>query len=87
LALPTVHSGGPNGGWLDDTDHAVEGLDGDRGLTALIKKQQMRWNRWTMQPFLDVRTAVLNGTLEAAIRRRYPDFRSANRNVEVPTAA
>ena len=29
----------------------------------MIKKQQMRWNRWTMQPFLDVRVAVLNGTL------------------------
>ena len=29
----------------------------------MIKKQQMRWNRWTVQPFLDVRTAVLNGTL------------------------
>ena len=28
----------------------------------MIKKQQMRWNRWTVQPFLDVRTAVLNGT-------------------------
>ena len=24
------------------------------------KKQQMRWNRTTVQPFLDVRTAVLN---------------------------
>jgi hypothetical protein len=30
------------------------------------KKQQMRWNRMTVQPFLDVRTAVLNGTLEKA---------------------
>jgi hypothetical protein len=28
------------------------------------KKQQMRWNRATVQPFLDVRTAVLNDTLE-----------------------
>src|SRR3954453_15952265 len=28
------------------------------------KAQQMRWNRATVQPFLDVRTAVLNGTLE-----------------------
>src|SRR3954466_954738 len=27
------------------------------------KAQQMRWNRATVQPFLDVRTAVLNGTL------------------------
>src|SRR4051794_7374549 len=42
------------------------------------KAQQMRWNRATVQPFLDVRTAVLNGTLEDAFRQRYPDFRPAN---------
>src|SRR4051812_30404900 len=42
------------------------------------KAQQMRWNRATVQPFLDVRTAVLNGTLEDAFRRRYPGFRPAN---------
>ncbi|MDO9713046.1 hypothetical protein [Paracraurococcus lichenis] len=28
-----------------------------------------------MQPFLDVRTAVLNDTLEDAFRQRYPGFR------------
>jgi len=32
----------------------------------------MRWNRTTVQPFLDVRTAVLNETLEDAFRHRYP---------------
>jgi hypothetical protein len=32
------------------------------------KKQQMQWNRMTVQPFLDVRTAVLNGTLENFFR-------------------
>jgi hypothetical protein len=42
------------------------------------KKQQMRWNRAKMQPFLDARTAVLNDTLEDAFRRRYPGFRPAN---------
>jgi hypothetical protein len=42
------------------------------------KKQQMRWNRTTVQPFLDVRTAVLNETLEDAFRHRYPGFRSDN---------
>ena len=42
------------------------------------KKQQMRWNRMTVQPFLDVRTAVLDGTLEDAFRRRYRGFRPAN---------
>jgi hypothetical protein len=42
------------------------------------KKQQMRWNRATVQPFLEVRTAVLNDTLEDAFRHRYPGFRPAN---------
>ena len=39
------------------------------------KAQQMRWNRATVQPFLDVRTAVLNDTLEAAFRQSYLSFR------------
>jgi hypothetical protein len=42
------------------------------------KKQQMRWNRASVQPFLDVRTAVLNDTLEDAFRRCYLSFRFAN---------
>jgi hypothetical protein len=42
------------------------------------KKQQMRWNRITVQSFLDVRTAVLNGTLESAFRQHYPGFRPTN---------
>ena len=42
------------------------------------KKQQMRWNRATVQPFLDVRTAVLNDMLEDTFRHRYPGFRPAN---------
>ncbi len=41
------------------------------------KAQRMRWSRATVQPFLDVRTAVLNDTLEDAFRRRYPGFRPA----------
>ena len=53
----------------------------------MIKKQQMRWNPWTVQLFLDVRTAVLNGTLEGAFRRRYPDFRPVNRDIETRAAA
>ena len=44
------------------------------------KKQQMRWNRTTVQPLLDVRTAVLNDPLEDAFRRRYRGFRAANPN-------
>ena len=51
----------------------------------MIKKQQMRWNRWTVQPFLDVRIAVLNGTLEGAFRRNYPDVHPVN--LEAPAAA
>jgi hypothetical protein len=51
------------------------------------KKQQMRWNRTTVQPFLDVRTAVLNDTLENAFRRRYPGFRPANDDEAVALAA
>lgn len=31
-----------------------------------------------MQPFLNVRTTVLNDTLEDAFRYRYPGFRPAN---------
>jgi hypothetical protein len=42
------------------------------------KEQQMRWNRVTVQPFLDVRAAVLNDTLEDAFRRRYRGFRPTN---------
>jgi hypothetical protein len=39
-----------------------------------VNKQQMRWNRVVVQPFLRVRTAVLNDMLEDAFRYRYPDF-------------
>jgi hypothetical protein len=42
-----------------------------------------RRNRATVQPFLDVRTAVLNDTLEDAFRRRYPGFRPANNDEAV----
>lgn len=52
----------------------------------MIKKQQMRWNRWTIQPFLDVRVAVLDGTLENSSRKLYPDFRQANNHAPVARA-
>jgi len=51
------------------------------------KKQQMRWSRTTVQPFLDVRTAVLNDTLEDAFRYRHPGFRPANDDHRAMTAA
>jgi hypothetical protein len=51
------------------------------------KAQQMRWNRATVQPFLDVRTAVLSDTLEGAFRHRYPGFRPAIDGQALPEAA
>ena len=51
------------------------------------KKQQMRWNRTTVQPFLEVRAAVLNDTLEDAFRSRYPGFRPANDDETITAAA
>jgi hypothetical protein len=53
----------------------------------LNKRQQMRWSRASVQPFLDVRTAVLNDTLEDAFRQRYPGFRPANDDQMLPAAA
>ena len=53
----------------------------------MAKKQQMRWDRATVRPFLEVRTAVLNGTLEDAFRRRHPGFRPANDGAALPAAA
>ena len=43
--------------------------------TRMIKRQQMRWNRDTVQPFLTVRVAVLNDTLEQAFRTWHASFR------------
>jgi hypothetical protein len=51
------------------------------------KKQQMRWNRMTVQPFLDVRTAVLNDTLEDTFRHHYPGVRPANGDEAVAAVA
>jgi hypothetical protein len=53
----------------------------------MITKQQMRWNRWTLQPFFDVRVAVLNKTLCSSFRRRYPAFQAENDNHAPPLAA
>jgi hypothetical protein len=55
--------------------------------SAVNEKQQMRWNRATVQPFFDVRTAVLNDALEDVFRRRYPGFRPANGDEVVTLAA
>jgi hypothetical protein len=53
----------------------------------MIKRKQMRWNRWTVQPFLGVRVAVLDSTLEGSFRRLYPDFRPANGTGQISAAA
>ena len=53
----------------------------------MIKKQQMRWNRWTVQLFLDVRIAVLNKTLRGLFMRRYPAFQADNDHHAVRVAA
>lgn len=42
----------------------------------MAKKQQRRWNRHTVQRFLDVRIHVLNDTLEDAFRHWHQGFRS-----------
>jgi len=47
----------------------------------------MRWSRATVQPVLDVRTAVLNDTLEDAFRSRHPGFRPANDDQNATAAA
>jgi hypothetical protein len=41
----------------------------------MIKRQQMRWNCDTVQPFVTVRVAVLNDPLEQASRSWHASFR------------
>ena len=53
----------------------------------MVKKQQMRWNRHTVQSFLDVRIHVLNGTLENAFRQWHQGFRPIADRSQVPVAA
>jgi hypothetical protein len=48
--------------------------------------KQMRWSKATVQPFLDVRTTVLNDTLELAFRR-HPGFQPANDDHKLTAAA
>ncbi len=65
----------------------VESVVGEIVAKRMNKKQQMRWKRATVQPFLDVRTAVLNDTLEDAFRHRHPGFRPANDDQKATAAA
>ena len=50
----------------------------------MVKHQQMRWNRFTVQPFLTVRVHVLNATLEDAFRHWHRAFRPAANAETVP---
>ena len=65
----------------------VESAVGEIIAWRMSKAQQMRWSRATVQPFLDARTAVLNGTLADAFRRRHPGFRPANDDQKLTAAA
>ena len=65
----------------------VESAVNDILSKRMIKKQQMRWNRWTVQPFLDVRNSVLNKTLCGSFKRLYRDFQTDNKNHAVRLAA
>jgi hypothetical protein len=53
----------------------------------MIKKQQMHWNRWTVQPVLAVRIAVLNNTLSGLFTRVYPALQSDDDNRSASVAA
>jgi hypothetical protein len=53
----------------------------------MVKKQQMRWNRYTVQSFLDVRIHVLNGTLEDAFRQWHKGFRPVADQTELALSA
>jgi hypothetical protein len=53
----------------------------------MVKKQQMRWNRHTVQNFLDVRIHVLNGTLEDAFRHWHKAFRPIADKSQLATSA
>ena len=56
-------------------------------IVSSTEPQQMRWSKPTLQPFLDVRTAALNDTLEDAFRRRHHGFRPVNDNHGLTAAA
>lgn len=54
---------------------------------GMIKQQQMRRNRSTVRPFLDLRAAILDGTRQKSFRRLYPDVRSTHCNNQVNATA
>jgi hypothetical protein len=56
-------------GWVESTVNEII-------AKRMVKKQQIRWNRFTVQPFLTVRVHVLNATLEQAFSTWHTGFRS-----------
>jgi hypothetical protein len=53
----------------------------------MSKRQQMRWNRYTVQRFLEVRIHVLNGTLEDAFRHWHQGFRPLVQPIQFAASA
>jgi hypothetical protein len=53
----------------------------------MIKKLQMRWNRWSVRPFLDIGASGPQRHWRERFRRRYPDFRPANDDTRIREAA
>ena len=53
----------------------------------MLKKQQMRWSRYTVQQFLNVRIHVLNNTLEDAFRHWHKGFRPQGEPIQLAPAA
>jgi hypothetical protein len=56
-------------GWVESTVNEII-------AKRMVKKQQMRWNRFTVQPLLTARVHVLNATLEQAFSTWHAGFRS-----------
>ncbi len=52
----------------------VESAINEMIAKPMVKKQQMRWNRYTVQNFLNVRIQAHTGTLEDAFRHWHKDF-------------
>jgi hypothetical protein len=75
--------------YRDDQRISTEFVESEvNGVIAkrMVKKQRMRWNRYIVQRFLDVRIHVLNGTLEDAFRHWHKGFRSIDQTQQVLSA-
>jgi hypothetical protein len=56
-------------GWVESTVNEII-------AKRMVKKEQMRWNQFTIQPFLTGREHVLNVTLEQAFSTWHTGCRS-----------